>query len=178
VQLEKPLLYPRSWKWTNKQTLEGHVVDVPIQANEGEWEIWDYKGVRAENAYIDDYVRQLVTYAALFEERTGKLPARCVLFFVNEQKNDRQLLAIPIDSAIGKAGIEWTIEQAKLLRASEILFQKDPLKAVSGSLKGGFPAELKAQCTTCGQRFDCKGYIGHLGDPNHNDVRRDYVHKN
>jgi hypothetical protein len=178
LQLDAPLTYTRTWQWTDEAALKGSVTDVPIAANAGEWEIWDYKGVRASNTYLEDYVRQLVTYAALFEERTGMLPARCVLFFVNEQKSERQLLAIPIDAAIAKAGVDWTIEQARLLRKSELAFQVDPLSAASGSIEGGFTSELLAQCTACGQRFDCQGYISKLGNPDHNDVRLDNVAKN
>lgn len=178
VQLDQPILYPRSWTWDDPKLLTGDATGAPIQATEGDWEIWDYKGVQADNTFLDDYVRQLVTYAALFEERTGRLPNRCVLFFVNEHKDERQLLAIPITPEICRAGIEWTIEQARLLRQSELTFQKDPLSASGGSLEGGFTQELLAQCTACGQRFDCSGYINKLGGPHHNDVRLSNVAKN
>lgn len=179
VQLETPITYSRSWKWTDTSALKGEVTEKPVAATEGDWEIWDYKGVRADNIYISDYARQLVTYAALFEERTGTLPARCVLFFVNEKTEEKQLLAVPITPQIAKAGVDWTIEQARLLRQSELLFQQDPLKAASGSIEDGFTKELFAQCTACGQRFDCDGYIAKLdGGPQHNDVRKDNVLKN
>lgn len=178
VQLEQPITYERSWQWTDLPRLEGHSTIERIEASEGDWEIWDYKGVRADNSSLADYARQLVTYAALFEERTGKLPARCVLFFVNEKNDDRQLLAIPITPEIARYGIDWTIEQARLLRQSELSFQRDPLQAWSGSAEDGeIDAELRAQCTACGQRFDCPRYLELLG-VDHNDVRLDNVMKN
>jgi hypothetical protein len=179
VQLEQPITYQRSWIWTDEARLEGRPVDVAIPAAQGDWEIWDYKGVRSDNSNLEDYARQLVTYAALFEERTGRLPARCVLFFVNEGNDDRQLLAIPITRELAKHGIDWTIEQARLLRQSELRFQADPLQAAGGDVETGeIDGELRAQCTTCGQRFDCNAYVGHLGGSDHNDVRLGNVMKN
>lgn len=179
VQLDQPLVYLKSWQWTDPAGLKGKQTDISIHAAKGEWEIWDYKGVRAGNAYLPDYVRQLVTYAALFEERTGQLPARCVLFFVNEKKHEHQLLAIPISSEIAQAGIKWTVEQARQLRQSELLFQKNPLSASAGSVEGaGITTELRAQCTACGQRFDCTEYAAFLGGPDHSDVSRYNVGKN
>lgn len=178
VQLEKPITYKRVWNWIDPVALTGAAVEQEVQASEGDWEIWDYKGVRASTANLTDYVRQLVTYAALFEERTGQLPARCVLFFVNEQSGDRQLLAIPIDTEIAAHGITWTIEQARRLRQSELLFQQNPLQASAGYAEtGDIDQELRAQCTACGQRFDCQTYTALIG-ADHNDVRLNNVLKN
>jgi len=48
-----------------------------------------------------NYVRQLLTYAALYRDRTGALPIRCVLFFINEPpRQDRRLLAIDVTPPI------------------------------------------------------------------------------
>ena len=67
----------------------------------GEVEIWDYKGTRANSPLCDDYVRQLLTYAALYRDRTGELPVHCVLFFVaGSPDRCRRLLAIDVSPAI------------------------------------------------------------------------------
>jgi hypothetical protein len=185
VQQQSPLTYHRSWKWTDLKSLTGETQEVSVAASEGEWEIWDYKGSREDNNFLTDYVRQLVSYAKLFEERTGQLPARCVLFFVNEKTQERRLLAIPITQQIADAGLAWTIKEAKALRMTELRFQDDPKAvqggstAASGLQKGTrITPELRVQCTTCGQRFDCEEYEAYLGGDDHNDIRRDNVFKN
>lgn len=185
VQQQSPLTYEQSWHWTDKKTLNGEPRAKPVAAATGEWEIWDYKGTRADSKYLVDYVRQLVTYAALFEERTGELPARCVLFFVNESDKDHQLLVIPVDSALVKRALDWTIQQVALIRQTELKFQAQPLTVDGGSLElhanaigSRTTTELKAQCTACGVRFDCEEYKTFLKTPNHPDIQRDNIRKN
>ncbi len=185
LQQEKPLTYDRSWRWQDLDTLTGVPEETPVFAQPNEWEIWDYKGARADSTYLTDYARQLVAYAKLFEERTGNLPARCVLFFVNEQTDERRLMAIPVDDTIAQAALEWTIKQAQKLRATELVFQANPEDVEGGSVEtsrlapgSAITVELKAQCTACGQRFDCKEYIDFLGGSDHNDVSRTFIGKN
>jgi hypothetical protein len=185
VQQQKPLTYRRAWNWTSLDQLEGRVVAANLAANVNDVEIWDYKGARAQTPYKTDYVRQLLTYAALYRERSGTLPSRCVLFFVNEPEKVERLVVIPIDEKIVNLSLEWTIAQVRELRKTALQFERDPCSVDGGSLHlAGKPigkrtdTELKKQCTACGQRFDCKEYCTHLAKPNHPDIRLDNVMKN
>jgi hypothetical protein len=135
IQQNHPLTYPRSWRWVDKQKLSGAPTHTPVAASAGDVEIWDYKGTKADTNYITDYVRQLLTYAALYKEKSGELPKRCVLFFVNEKKRDEQLLAIEVDEAIVASALKWTIEQVKLIRATTLEFQRAPLSVEGGGLE-------------------------------------------
>lgn len=185
VQQNHPLTYPKSWIWTDVKNLEGEAASVPVASQTGDVEIWDYKGTRSNTKYIKDYVRQLLTYAALYKEKAGELPKRCVLFFVNEPKPDDQLLAVSVDQNIVQAALDWTIEQVKLIRSTTLEFQQSPLSIEGGGLEDRHlpvgervTEELKQQCTACGFRFDCPEYCAHLGGPHHPDVRLDNIGKN
>src|SRR6202042_2026935 len=97
VQQLEPLTYDRTWVWDSVETLEGHLEERFLAAAPGDVEIWDYKATRARSPFCNDYVRQLLTYAALYRDRTGELPARCVLFFINEPPDrGRRLLAVDV----------------------------------------------------------------------------------
>lgn len=185
VQQQEPLAYHRVWKWSALGSLNGHVAKVDLAASVNDLEIWDYKGTRAQTPYKTDYVRQLLTYAALYKERTGVLPDRCVLFFVNEPIKAERLVVVPIDEQIVARSLEWTISQVKELRKTTLRFETDPCSVEGGSLHlVGNPVgqrtdeELKKQCTACGLRFDCTEYRTYLAKPNHPDIRLDNVNKN
>jgi hypothetical protein len=185
VVQQQPLTYARTWVWTDPDRLRGKVDPTPLTAAQNDLEIWDYKGTRASIPYKSDYVRQLLTYAALYRERTGVLPKRCVLFFVNEQDAIEQLLAVQIDSDIVNRALEWTITEVKRLRETVLQFENSPCSVEGGSvdLKASpagkrTDAELAAQCTACAFRFDCGEYLGYLGKPDHPDVRVTNVFKN
>jgi len=185
VQSNEPLNYPRTWEWSNVERLEGSAMERPSQAQIGETEIWDYKGTKADSPYLRDYVLQLLTYANLFREKCGQLPARCVLFFVNEADIDKQLVAIPISDDLVRRAEHWTVEQVRDLRRTALQFERDPHQVEGGDLaRRDEPLELrvdnelKKQCTACGQRFDCRAYIAYLGRDNHPDVSVTNVAKN
>ncbi|MFC8615580.1 PD-(D/E)XK nuclease family protein [Micromonospora purpureochromogenes] len=170
VQQKSELVYPLTWRWTDKVRLEGEVTETPDRAAAGDQEIWDYKGTRLrKNNARDDYVRQVATYAALLQDRIG-LPKRCVLFFTNEKPGSkRRLLSIPIDQEVVEASINWTLAQVQELRQTVLQLQRDPLSVEGGDLtKRGLPLgdrvddDLQAQCTACSQRFDCSTYRAHL----------------
>jgi hypothetical protein len=185
VQQTDEWVHPRSWEWTNPHALEGRVVKVPIHATADDLEIWDYKGTSANTPFTRDYVLQLLTYAGLYAERTGNLPSRCVLFFVNEDDRDDQLVAIPIDEQIVQLAQQWTIDEARRLRATMLEFEGDPLQVEAGGLDdrdkpvGERVSDmLKQQCTACSLRFDCAEYRAHLGRADHPDVDMTNVRKN
>jgi hypothetical protein len=137
--------------------------------------------------FVEDYVRQLLTYAALYRDRTGALPVRCVLFFINEPpRRDRRLLAIEVTGPIVDAALAWTYEQVRLLRTTADTFEQDPVAVAAGELARDteplgqrLSQETTAQCTACSFRFDCPEYTTHLaGGPQHPDVDLTNVLKN
>lgn len=169
VQQERPLTYRRGWHWSSLDSLEGQPVELETHAQRGDVEIWDYKGTRADHQFLPDFVRQVLTYAALFEERWGSLPVRCVLYFINERDRNRRLLAIDVDRSIVDASVEWTMSQVKALYDTRRQFETDPRSVSGGELEAhGRPPEdrvspdLAQQCTACGQRFDCDEYRAYL----------------
>ncbi|MBL8066498.1 MAG: hypothetical protein JNM34_11685, partial [Chthonomonadaceae bacterium] len=142
-------------------------------------------GTRADGPYERDYVLQLLTYARLYQERTGVLPKRCVLFYINEQAQEDELLAIPISEEVISAAEAWTVSQAQALRQTALSFQRDPSSVAGGSLEYSDPDTgsridpvLKKQCTACGHRFNCDAYIEALGGADHADVDLLNVGKN
>lgn len=169
VQEKANLIYQRTWSWSDPGQLIGEAVEVQDTAEIGDLEIWDYKGTRASTGYLEDYVRQVVTYAALLEDRIG-LPRRAVLFFINEPDRKKRLLSIPITREVVDGSIAWTLDQVRLLRQTVLTMQTDPLAVEGGDLRrrdlapgDRITQDLRAQCTACGQRFDCTAYRGHLG---------------
>jgi DNA helicase-2/ATP-dependent DNA helicase PcrA len=190
VQQDEPLAYPRSWAWTSVATLEGDATGPVLAARAGDVEIWDYKGMRASTHYVTDYVRQVLTYAALYHERTGEYPARCVLFFVNEPDPALQLLAIEVTEDLVNAALAWTQDQVRELQATRGRFEADPASIGGGEMdRQALPPadrvtpDLAQQCTACGLRFDCPAYSAFLtrrartpGTPSDLDILN--VHKN
>jgi DNA helicase-2/ATP-dependent DNA helicase PcrA len=186
IQQQSPLSYPRTWRWDSIVDLTGDAVDVPTTAAVGDVEIWDYKGTRAKSPFVADYVRQLLTYAALYRDRTGQLPVRCVLFFINEPDRNRRLLAIDVDNSIVDAALAWTYDQVRLLRSTADRFEAGPDTVLAGELaRESSPlgkrlsTETTAQCTACTFRFDCPEYSAHLkGGAGHPDIDITNVFKN
>jgi hypothetical protein len=170
LQQPDALTYERIWTWDDRAALEGHVENTKLEAQPGDDEIWDFKATRASTKYLADYVRQVSTYAALYRERTNQLPKRCVLFFVNEPKTADKLLAIPVDDELVDDAVTWTVEQVEELRRTTIRFAQQPTDVEGGSLLlrdrpvgQRVTSDLKAQCTACGQRFDCPEYTKSIG---------------
>jgi hypothetical protein len=183
IQQERPLRYRRVWNWTDRSKLVGEVVKADLPAKKNDLEIWDYKGTRRDSDYLTDYVLQLLTYANLYQERTGRRPERCVLFFINDPKRDEQLLAIPLDDKLLEAALDWTVARVKELQATVRRFRADPRSVAGGEPdgKGGRSVSeiLKAQCTACGERFGCRTYTASLkGGAANPDVDRLNVFKN
>jgi len=186
IQQQSPLTYPRTWRWDSDIDLTGHVEDTPTKALAGDIEIWDYKGTRAKSPFVADYVCQLLTYAALYRDRAGDLPVRCVLFFINEPDQSHRLLAIDVDNDIVDAALTWTYDQVRLLRSTADTFEAHPDKVLAGELaRESSPlgerlsTETTAQCTACTFRFDCPEYTAHLkGGVRHPDIDKANVFKN
>jgi hypothetical protein len=184
VQQEQSLCYNRSWQWTDVGRLQGKLAASKVKATAGDLEIWDYKGTRGNSEYLQDYVFQLLTYANLYRERSGVRPERCVLFFINEQTRDDQLLAIPLNEQLLQAALQWTIDRVKEMQQTMRAFEANPCSIAGGdgietnTKERAISDMLAAQCTACGQRFGCGNYQKRLGGPSHPDIARDNVYKN
>lgn len=95
--LEGPVLYPRvidtEYRLESDRTqyvLRG-VVDVLTGDEEGNPEIWDYKGTDMpplSSRAMRDYEWQMSVYAELFRAKNGTYPSRAVLYFLNELKTN------------------------------------------------------------------------------------------
>lgn len=168
VQQRDGLSYRHKWVFDDLADLTGNVEMTDDQSRAGDEEIWDYKGTRAGSEYTVDYVRQLLTYAALYRDRVGHLPDRCMLFFVNEPEEDKRLLLVEVDDEIVEAALDWTHAEVKRLRATAVDFEREPLAIPGGAItrEGHPPAEritteLRQQCTACGYRYDCDAYVAY-----------------
>jgi hypothetical protein len=180
TQQPDALLYHRTWEWTDRAALDGVVRKAALAAQPGDEEIWDFKASRAKTQYLIDYVRQVVTYAGLYRERTGHLPSRCVIYFVNERDEKKGLLAVPVDDDIVDAAVRWTVDQVAELRQTTLAFEQDPAAVEGGSallrdhvVGRRVDEDLRAQCTACGQRFDCIEYATFLGPDQAGNLKRD-----
>ena len=169
VQLDKPLRYDRTWSWTDERKLEGKLAKRPTRAKKGDLEIWDYKATKLTRQHLNDYVIQLLTYANLYRDRTGDLPKRCVIFYLNEPKKEKQMVAIEVNRRIIKSSMTWTLKQVNHLHATITKFQSCPTGVEGGELDlatkppaARITQELRQQCTACGRRFDCDAYVGSL----------------
>lgn len=67
------------------------VIDVVVKNDDGEFEIWDYKGMLFPpqdkdwgREKLKKYEYQMLIYGELLKQQTGKYPSKCVLYFVNE----------------------------------------------------------------------------------------------
>jgi hypothetical protein len=183
IQQEYQPRYKRIWQWTDRGGLVGKPVKGDLPTKKNDLEIWNYKGTRGDSEYLNDYVLQLLTYANLYQERTGKRPERCVLFFVNEPKRDEQLLAIPLDDELLGAALAWTVDRVKELQQTLREFRSDPCSVVGGDKTDGKGKRtvsdiLKQQCTACGERFGCTTYTASLTGDGLRDVDPMNVFKN
>ena len=103
-------------------------------AQPGDEEIWDFKATQVQHP-LPDRLRPAGASRtpALYRERTGRLPRRCVIYFVNEPDEVKGLLAVPVDDDIVDAAVEWTVGQVEDLRATTLEFESDPLSVEGGS---------------------------------------------
>ncbi|UXM84078.1 PD-(D/E)XK nuclease family protein [Methanococcus aeolicus] len=63
------------------------VMDVIAKNEDGEFEIWDYKGMlfpSKDEDKLKKYEYQMLIYGELLKQQTGSYPSKCVLYFVNE----------------------------------------------------------------------------------------------
>jgi hypothetical protein len=171
IQQEDSMGFSRVYEIVDPIDLTGSVAEKSIKSVSGDIEIWDYKASKPDTPYIHDYVRQLLTYAALYHRNNPEepLPARCVLAFLRRPKKGTlqdHLIAIPVTQELLDHAENWTMGQIIGIGDSISDFISNPATAKVGTGGCGMvDKELAKQCTACGQRFDCGPYSkAHAGD--------------
>jgi len=121
--LEGPKLYPRIIDTEcrlqadqRSYILHGNVdVIKACDDDESQVEIWDYKGARRPSPGDPNYQRyifQMQVYAKLYHQKTGKRPARAVLYFLNELSGNP-----PPTSRPPKALVEVKLDEEEVQNA-------------------------------------------------------------
>ena len=154
--------YHRVYEISDPGDCSGSLKPGNVKTSTDDVEIWDYKASKPNTPYIGDYVRQLLTYAAIYHRHTGSLPKRCVLAFLRQPKKGtlaEHLVAIPINQSLVDAALKWTTNQVGAIGTSVTTFRGNPKVIPAGDEGSGkISKELRNQCTACGQRFDCASY--------------------
>ena len=164
VQEQDSMTYSQVYEMADPVNLIGECAPKEVKSKPGDIEIWDYKASKPNTRYIHDYVRQLLTYAALYHHNNPEqaLPARCVLAFLRRPRKGTlqdHLIAIPITKKLLDHAEQWTMVQILDIGASIEDFIASPTNAKVGTGGcGTVDKELAQQCTACGQRFDCEPY--------------------
>ena len=163
--LEGPALYPRiiDTECLLQADQQDYILhgNVDVLANSdagisGQVEIWDYKGSRRPSMGDPEYQRyvfQLQVYADLYRRKTGAVPTKAILYFLNELAPDpapqsrpvNALLEVNLDpSAVQLAlqSFEQTVRQIESCRLTR--HWSDPVDD---------PGE--ATCDACDLRWNC-----------------------
>ncbi|WP_042664850.1 PD-(D/E)XK nuclease family protein [Haloferax sp. ATB1] len=127
--------------------LEG-VVDVLVDTDEDETQVWDYKAGRRpdeDDDLLEDYREQLFVYAVLFREQNGYYPDRGVIYFINEEDRDQARFEVDFS--------EGVIEDA-LVRFEDTVREIEATRDVDGWSDITEGAD-EATCAECDFRWDC-----------------------
>lgn len=153
-----PDLYPRvtDTECTLRHTAEDFILtgqaDVISSRHDGV-EIVDYKASQRpadDDSFLDDYREQLRVYAGLYSVQEGELPARAVIYFLNEEEPGRMRFEIELDEAEIRAALqrfETTVEELEETRETDSWGEITDTEA---------PDE--ATCDVCDFRADCPVY--------------------
>ena len=135
------------------------IVDALKEEN-GDFEIWDYKGMDRPDPStpygkrkLEIYEKQMFVYGYLFKEKNGSYPKKAVLLFMNElvKENGSPLYEIDFTEEETIKKVERFIEEF-----SEIVKKIEKSKE---SGKWELPKEIdKKTCSQCNFRFDCEKF--------------------
>ena len=166
--IEGPVLYPRIFDTecrlqADKDTyiLHGNV-DV-LLVTEGEddedrtgVEIWDYKGAYLPSLSSPDYQRyvfQMQVYADLYKQKTGVVPEKAVLYFLNELAFDPPPTDRPVNAVL-----EVNLEASEVHRALDS-FGRTVVEIescrTSHSWRDPDEPPSEATCDACDLRWNC-----------------------
>jgi putative RecB family exonuclease len=162
-RIEGPVLYPRiidteCHLQASQQDyiLHGNVDVLVASAGGGTVEIWDYKGANKPSLGDIDYKRyvfQMQVYADLYRQKTGQVPSKAILYFLNEmagasiptKRPANALLEVDLDPVeVQKAlqSFDDTVNDIETCRSSRVW----PNPSVAPQTK---------TCDACDLRWNC-----------------------
>jgi putative RecB family exonuclease len=171
-ELEGPVLYHRV-KETEYRLEEDRqdfilrgVVDVLATGPEndpGSYEIWDYKGSKKPeltSPLLQDYIAQMCVYAELYRNKTGRLPRRAILYFLNElevllvpgttrKRPKRAVFTVEFTESSIAAALSAFEATAKDIIACKAARAWDPPKN---------PTPILSTCDECDLRWSCPAH--------------------
>lgn len=133
-------------------------------------EIWDYKGSKCPNIDRSDgerkmqrYIYQMYVYAYLYRLKTGRLPKKCILYFLNELANEPEPESRP-----QKATHEINFENPQHIQAISNAIEKFSATVKEIELAkqedAWTPHETERPdeetCVICDIRWDCQAARG------------------
>jgi hypothetical protein len=167
-ELEGPTLYPRVQDTEHRLQADASnfvlhgVVDLLMDPSRGDgsasdWEMWDYKGKSALNLSVYErqtYEFQMRVYAYLFQIKHGVLPARAVLYFVNEldgptpptSRPRNAILEVDLSEPLIAVAVEEFALTVGQIETSRNLRQWPP--ALRGVIS-------RQDCAVCDLQWDC-----------------------
>jgi len=172
-ELEGDELYPRV-KETEYRLEEDRqdfvlrgVVDVLTTGpadDPGSFEIWDYKGSRKPDKtskLLEDYEWQMCVYAELYRNKTGKLPKRAVLYFLNELE---PLLSPGVPQKRPKSSVHIVDFEEPRIKAALSAFETTAKDIITCKASRTWDApsdvsSLKETCDECDIRWKCPAHI-------------------
>ena len=163
--LEGPLLYPRIIDTECRfqadkadYILHGNVDVLLVTDDEGKEgiEIWDYKGASRPSLSSPDYERymfQMQVYADLYRQKTGVVPEKAVLYFLNELAPGPPPTVRPVNALL-----EVTLDPDSVQQALNSFGQTVvEIEAGRASHQWPEPAEQPSltTCNACDLRWNC-----------------------
>ncbi len=164
-KIEGPNLYPRIFdtEYRLESDRENYVlrgvVDVLADSDSlfpEQREIWDYKGTNRPDFHskiMQDYEWQMCVYAELYKVKTGTLPAKAILYFINELDSDP-----PMQKRPPRAVYEVIFTEDKIKEAINN-FDETAREIIQCRLKQEWPLPKnkprEETCTICDLRWGC-----------------------
>jgi hypothetical protein len=167
--IEGPTLYPRIIDTEcrlqadqGQYILHGNV-DVLIASNVGAnaVEIWDYKGASRPSVGDPDYQRyvfQMQVYADLYRQKTGVVPAKAVLYFLNDLAGDPAPTSRPVNALL-EVNLDPPAVQQALQSFGQTVQQIETCRA-SRNWAAPTVAPTIATCNACDLRWNCQAAVG------------------
>lgn len=178
-RLEGPTLYPNIVdtecnleSYVGNFTLHGKV-DVLKDVSVGQRsfpgydavEIWDYKGSKFPDIgtpsgvnKLDRYKAQMLAYAQLYKNKTGNLPLKCILYFMNELDQPTPPIVRP-SSSIFVMDLRDPTNLDNIATAMASFSQTAVDIAQSKATNNWAPSQVpdKETCDICDRRWNCPG---------------------
>ena len=167
--LEGPTLYPRIIDTEcrlqadqGQYILHGNV-DVLVASDVGSAavEIWDYKGAYRPSVSEPDYQRyvfQMQVYSDLYRQKTGQVPTKAILYFLNELSGDHAPQTRPVNALM-----EVSLDPAEVQQALQSFGQTvQQIEGCRATRNWPDPtlAPARPTCNACDLRWNCNAAAG------------------